>query len=75
MATQSNKVLSTLNVTPVTDDRKARVQKNESQNRKRSSGASNELLIERRDRAADAARCGFGHSRILLCGTIGVVVF
>jgi len=46
-----------------------------SQNRKRSSGASDELFIERLDGAADAARCGVGHSRILLCGAAGVVVF
>jgi len=34
-----------------------------------------ELFIERRKRTADGARFGFGHYRILLCGTAGVVVF
>jgi hypothetical protein len=34
-----------------------------------------ELFIERRKRTADGARFGFGHSRILLCGAAGVVVF
>jgi hypothetical protein len=46
-----------------------------SQNRKRSSGASDELFIQCRERAADAAHFGCGYSRILLCGAAGVVVF
>jgi hypothetical protein len=38
-------------------------------------GASDESFIERRKQTADVARCGFGHSCILLRGAAGVVVF
>jgi hypothetical protein len=42
---------------------------------KRSSGASDELFVECRQPTTDAARCGHGHSSILLRGAAGVVVF
>jgi len=41
----------------------------------RSSGASDELFVECRQRTPDAARCSYGHFRILLCGATGFVVF
>jgi hypothetical protein len=38
-------------------------------------GAYNELFVECPERAAAAAHCNQGHSCILLCGTIRVVIF
>jgi hypothetical protein len=38
-------------------------------------GASDELLIECHQRAADGARRGFSHCRIFVCGALGVVDF
>ena len=46
---------------------------NKSQDLKRPLGASDGLSIERRERAADAARCGFRHCHVCLCGAVSVV--
>lgn len=61
-------------VIQVTDRKMDRVQI-KSQTTKRPLGASDELFFERRERAADAARRGFGHYGVLFCSTAGVVVF
>jgi hypothetical protein len=41
----------------------------------RSLGALDDLFIECRERAADAAHFGHDHSRIYLCGTVRIVIF
>jgi hypothetical protein len=41
----------------------------------RSSGASDDLSIECRERAADVAHFGHDHSRIYLCGAARIVIF
>ena len=38
-------------------------------------GALDELFIECRERAADAANFGHDHSRIYLCGAVRIVIF
>jgi hypothetical protein len=38
-------------------------------------GASDDLFIECRERAADAAHFGHDHSRIYLCGADRIVIF
>jgi len=38
-------------------------------------GTLDEFFIEDREPAADAAHCGLGHYRILLCGAVSVVGF
>ena len=41
----------------------------------RSLGALDDLFIECRERAADAAHFGHDHSRVYLCGAVRVVIF
>src|SRR6266516_4376263 len=41
----------------------------------RSLGALDDLFIECRERAADAAHFGHDHSRVYLCGAVRIVIF
>jgi len=68
------------NVTSVTEPKISKCKK-EQRSRlplaagKRLGGASDELFVKHCARAADVARCSFGHCGVLLCSAVSVAAF